>query len=86
MLPQFIYWLCSLTSIGCAFLLLRSHQRTRLRLLFWSSCFFICFALSNIVLVVDMVVLPQVDLTALRNGLTLGGLVLLLYGLIWETK
>jgi hypothetical protein len=37
-------------------------------------------------LFVDLVILPDVDLSPLRQIITLTGLGMLLYGFIWETK
>jgi hydrogenase/urease accessory protein HupE len=83
-MPQAIYLLCALTSIVCAGFLLRGYRRSRTRLLLWSAAGFVCFALANTVLFVDLVMIPQMDLSVWRNSLTLIGLVLLLRGLIWD--
>lgn len=85
-MPQAIYLLCALTSLACAVLLLRGYWRSRARLLLWSSAGFVCFALANSVLFVDLVLTPpELDLSLLRNSLMLAGLLLLLYGLILDT-
>lgn len=84
MIAKLVYLLCGLTSVGCAVLLLRSYVRTRLRLLFWSGLCFVLLGLSNIALFIDLVVLPQVDLSVLRSCITLAGLLMLVFGLIWE--
>lgn len=87
-MPQIIYLLCALASLACAGLLLRGYWRSRARLLLWSSAGFVCFAASNSVLFVDLVLTPP-DMDAFfvlaRNSLTLIGLLLLLYGLILDT-
>lgn len=79
-----VFILCAVTSIACAVLLLRGYSRNRVRLLLWSGLCFVGFALNNILLVVDLRLLPEVDLSALRTATALGGLCCLLYGLIWE--
>jgi hypothetical protein len=84
MMPTTIYLLCALTSIACAALLVRDHRRVRLRLLMWLSLCFVGLALNNILLVLDLVVYPQLDLSLLRSGVALAGLLALLGGLIWE--
>jgi hypothetical protein len=84
-MAQIVYILCGLTSIACCILLFRQYRTTRGGLLFWSGCCFFCFALTNILLFVDLVVLPEIDLSVLRSGLTLAGMVMLLYGMIRET-
>ncbi len=79
-----IYALCALTSLTCAFLLLRAFRRSRLPLLFWSGLAFVAFAAANVVLFLDLVVVKP-DLSLYRNALTLVGVVLLLYGLVFES-
>lgn len=85
-MPQAIYLLCALTSLTCAVLLLRGYWRSRVRLLLWSSAGFVCFALANSVLFIDLVLTPpELDLSLIRSSIMLFGLLLLLYGLIWDT-
>jgi hydrogenase/urease accessory protein HupE len=79
-----VYILCALTSVTCAVLLLRAFRRTHARLLFWSSLCFVGLAVNNVLLFVDLVVVPQVDLLAARNVVALVALVVMLFGLIWE--
>ena len=81
-----VYILCAVTSIACAMLLLRGYTRSRVRLLLWSSLCFMGLALNNVILSIDVLVLPGVDLSAWRNPPALAGLSLLLYGLIWDTE
>ncbi|HEY6229558.1 MAG TPA: DUF5985 family protein [Verrucomicrobiae bacterium] len=85
-MAAFVYILCALTSVLCAALLLRASRRTPNRLLFWSGNSFICLALANILLFVDLVMVPNYDLLILRNVVTLVGIVMLLYGMIWEAE
>ena len=80
-----VYLLCALTSIGCALLLFRQYRQTRGRLLFWSVLCFLCLALTNVLLFVDLAVVSSVDMSILRHSLTLSGMVMLLYGTIRET-
>jgi hypothetical protein len=81
-----VYMLCALTSVVCAALLLKTANRSGARLLFWSGWGFVCLALGNVMLFVDLVVVPQWDLLLLRNMITLSGIVMMLYGLICETE
>ena len=85
MTASIVYLLCGLTSVACALLLFRQHRRTPGGLLFWSTLSFICFAVTNILLFVDLVVLPNLDLSAVRATLALLGMLTLLYGLIRES-
>ena len=85
-MAELIYLLCALTSIGCASLLVRGYQRTRAGLLAWSAACFVGLALNNLLLFVDLAILPSIDLSVLRNIITLISVLLLLYGLIWKTE
>jgi hypothetical protein len=85
-MAAFVYILCALTSSVCAGLLLNSYRRTALRLLFWSGACFVCFAIANIILFLEKVVLPHSDLLLWRNLAVLIGLVLLIFGLIWDAE
>lgn len=79
-----IYSLCALLSLGIACLLWRQHGRTRSRVLFWSACCFSGLTINNILLVLDKLLLPQVDLSLARQLTALLSLSLLLYGLVCE--
>jgi hypothetical protein len=81
-----VYALCAITSIGCAVLLLRGYRRSRVRLLFWSGLCFIGLALNNVLLFIDVRVVPDVDLSLWRTIPAVLGVAVLLYGLIWETR
>jgi hypothetical protein len=81
-IAKVIYILCALTSFGCMILLLRHYARTKLPLLLWSGLAFMLFAATNALLFIDLVMIQEMNLILLRNGLTLAGVVLLLYGLI----
>ena len=81
-----VYLLCVLTSAACAILLGRSYLRTRMRLLLWSSLCFVLLAANNLVVVIDLAILPAVDLRLLRHALSLGAVLLLLVGFIWDRE
>ena len=85
-MAELTYLLCAATSILCAALLLRGYLRTRTRLLMWSTLCFIGLAINNILLFLDLVVVPgpDVDLRLERSGSALVSLALLVIGLIWE--
>ncbi|HWC60763.1 MAG TPA: DUF5985 family protein [Verrucomicrobiae bacterium] len=80
------YILCALTSIVCAVLLLRGYKQSGSRLLFWSGWCFVGLALNNILLVVDLRVLTDVDLSHIRSLPAVIGLSLMIFGLIWEKR
>jgi hypothetical protein len=79
-----IYSLCALTSLACAVLLLRGYRQAGVHLLLWSGLCFVGLTVSNVFLVLDRIVYPEVDLAVPRLGAALLGLLLLVYGLVWE--
>jgi uncharacterized protein DUF5985 len=78
--------LCALTSLGCAILLWRSFRQTRARLLLWSGVCFAGLFLNNMLLFLDLVVIPSVDLSIPRALVALAALGLFIYGLIFEAS
>ena len=84
MIASAVYILCALTSALCAFLLFRAYGRSRVRLLFWSALCFIGLSIGNVFLYVDMVMYADRDLTLLRYGPSLLGMIALVFGLVWE--
>jgi hypothetical protein len=83
-MAELVYFLCAATSVACAVLLARGYSRTRARLLLWSALCFGFLALNNVLLVVDLVILPDIDLSLWRLWSAVIGVGLLVYGLIWE--
>jgi len=84
-MAESLYLLCAATSIGCGVLLLRGYRRTGVKLLFWSGLCFAGLAINNILLVLDFMVVPTVDLSLLRRCVALVSMAVLLYGLVWES-
>jgi len=80
-----VYCLGALVSFICAALLLRGYVRGRKKLLLWSGLCFLGLGVSNVLIFVDLVIFPEIDLYPLRLGTTLLAMMLLLYGLIWES-
>lgn len=85
-MAEAVYLLCAATSSLCAVLLLRAFGRTGTRLLMWSGLCFTGLALNNLVLVVDLMIVPDIDLSNWRLVPAVIGVALLLYGLIWESE
>jgi hypothetical protein len=78
-----VYILCALTSLGCTVLLINRYRKSRVDLLFWSAVSFLLLTMTNILLVVDLVLLPKtVDLSIYRNLAALLAVSVQLYGLI----
>lgn len=84
-MAEFVYILCGLASLVCFGLLLKGYYRTRTRLLLWSSICFCGMALNNVLLFVDIVVVPEFPLGPFRVLFALVGMGFLLYGLVFET-
>ncbi len=81
-----IYLLCAATALACSLLLLRGYRNTRVRLLLWCGLCFLALTVENVLLFVDRIMVPQADLSATHISAAVAGVVLLLYGLIWEVK
>ena len=82
--PAAVYVLCFLTSGACAWLLARTYRRTAASLLLWSAFCFILLAANNLVVVIDMIVLPNIDFRIVRHLLSLAAVAVLLFGFIWD--
>ena len=84
--PASVYLLCFVTSAACALLLARSYRRTGARLLFWSGLCFMFLAANNLLVIFDLLVLPDVDFRLARYLLALGAIGVLLFGFIWDQE
>ena len=67
------YLLCAATSLLCAYLLIRAYVRRRVRILLSCTFCFVGLAASNILLVLDLIVFPSVNLYPLRTFVMLLG-------------
>jgi Family of unknown function (DUF5985) len=81
-----IYGLCAVAAGLCSYLLLQAYWRGKYRLLLWSGMCFAGLTLNNLLLVLDKVILPQVDLSVLRTSVALLAMAVLLYGLISDAE
>lgn len=84
--PGIVYVLCFLTSGACAWLLGRSYMRSRARLLLWSSACFVLLAGNNLLLILDLLVLPDINLRVGRLLFSLAAVCVLLFGFIWDLE
>jgi heme/copper-type cytochrome/quinol oxidase subunit 4 len=85
-MKEIVFVLSAFTSLTCAVMLLRGYAKSRAKFLLWSGLCFVGLTLNNVFLYIDLAMYPEADLFMLRNLPTLVGLLLLLYGLIWDTK
>ena len=81
-MAEIVYALCAAMSVLCAVLLFRAYRRTRTNLLLWSTLCFLGLAVNSILLFVDIVVLPDIDLRLVRAGSALAAMVVLVVGLV----
>jgi hypothetical protein len=81
-----VYSLCALTALFCAYLLLQAYRRGGYRLLLWSGLCFVGLTLNNLLLVLDKLLLPDMNLSIWRTSAALVAMTILLYGLIWDSE
>ena len=81
-----IFSLCAITAMLCAFFLLRGYLRTKTRLLLWSGLCFVLLSINNALIIFDRWIVPETDLMNLRLLASLSGVLLLIYGLVWERE
>ncbi len=80
-----VYILGALTTLLCAVLLLRAYGAVRQRLLLWSGLCFAGLTISNVLLFIDLVLLPaDVNLHIARLSTAAVSMCALLYGLVRE--
>lgn len=84
--PTIVYVLCLLTSAVCAWMLGSSYRRTQMPLLLWSAVCFGFLAANNLVVVLDLVVWPDMDLKLPRLLLSLAAVSSLIWGFVWEVR
>lgn len=81
-----VYIFGFLVTLACGVLLFRAWSTVRRRLLLWSAICFCGLAISNLLVFVDLVLLPTVDLYLWRLLTAAVAMLILLYGLIWEDQ
>jgi hypothetical protein len=79
-----VYILGTIVTLSCGVLLARAYAVVRKRLLLWSSVCFFGLAVSNLLVFIDLVILPSTDLYRWRLLTATASMLILLYGLIWE--
>lgn len=84
MIAEAVYILCAITSGLCAVMLLRKYRDNHTRLLMWSCLCFVGLAINNVFLFIDLIVVPEIDLSTLRMLPALIGLGILITGFVWD--
>jgi hypothetical protein len=67
-------------------LLTRAYRNSGFRLLLWSAVCFAALTVNNVLLFVDLIVIPEIDLLLWRNITAAIGVGMLLFGLIWDSQ
>ena len=87
MVASLVYLLGTVVSLLCAILLLRAYGSVRMKLLLWSGLCFIGLTLSNALLFIDLVLLSSdTDLYMARLGTAVAAMLVLVYGLVFESE
>lgn len=82
-----VYLLGMFVALACGVLLARGYKQSRHRLLLWSSICFLGLSLANLLLFFDLSVLPDaIDLHLVRRAVTAVSLLVLVYGLVWDSE
>lgn len=84
-MAQLVYAFCALTALLCAVLLLKRYSRIRYPLLLWSGLCFVFLTISNVLLVLDKMY-PDMDLSIWRMATAFIGMIVLIYGLIFDAE
>jgi hypothetical protein len=85
-MAEAVYLLCAITSTCCAALLFRGFAGSRTSLLFWSGLCFAGLAINNVLLFLDLVIVPNIDLSIVRGLSALLAVAVLVFGLVWESR
>ena len=85
-MAQTVYILCGLTCLMCAIMLLRGYRRTGARLLMWSTVCFVMLTVNNILLFLDKIAFPHIDLSLWRQATALAAILPLVIGLVWDSE
>lgn len=85
-LADLVYLLCFIASALCAGLLVRQYASSRTPILLWSAACFVFLAFSNLLVVVDQLIVTEANLRPPRLVLTLMAVSVLLFGFIWEVE
>src|SRR5690606_2648183 len=84
LMPLVVYFLCSVTALLCAILVMRAYLKERVGLLMWTGLCFLGLSLNNALLFVDM--LYALDIGTARKIPAVVGVGLLLHGLIAASR
>lgn len=84
-MPGLIYIICGLTSLGSAWLLGRGALKRHDGLMFWSSLCFFGMGVNNLLLYLNFIIFPEVELLIVARIAMVFSVLVLNFGLIWHT-
>jgi hypothetical protein len=85
-MAAYIYGLCAFTALLCSGMLLRAYFANKYKLLLWGGLCFVGLTINNIILIIDKLIIESIDFTTWRLVSALISMLILLYGLIWDTE
>lgn len=80
-----IYVLCVIACAACTLLLVRAWARVRIELLLWLGIGFLFLTMRSCLVVFDLMIAPDIDLSVWRGGLALVAVIFVAYGLARRT-
>ena len=81
-----LYLLAIVSSTACMLLLFRGYAASGVRLLLWSGLCFVFLTIGNVLLFLDLILLPDMDLRPYRLTANLIAVSLLIYAFLWEAE
>lgn len=85
-MAEAVYILSVLTCGVCTYLLARQYFKLRVRLLMWIALCFAGLTINNFLLIMDLLVVPETDLSMLRLVVADVSVAILALGLVWESR
>ena len=86
-MASLVYLLGTVVTLLCAILLLRAYGSVRMKLLLWSGLCFVGLTVSNALLCIDLILLPDtINLYMARLATAAAAMLLLIYGLVFESE
>jgi hypothetical protein len=83
-MAEIVYILCAATAFACAWLLSSAYSKSGHALLLWSAACFAFLTMSNVMLVADRLLVPDIDLSLWRLLPALAAMIVMLYGLVFH--
>lgn len=85
-MAELVYLLCASTSLLCTVLLTRAFKLHRTRLLLGGTLCFAGLTVNNVLLFIDLIVVPNVDLEPWRLLVAISAMLVLIVSLVWRDE